>query len=110
VVRAMAWSDHCRWVFDAQMSTDLAEGDLELPVQDEPGDNLQRINGEVGAEHGLGGELAAWVADEDPADSYGGKPVWYHPAVPERSWMGRSCSPYQRTRRSVVHAVAGSAA
>ncbi len=53
---------------DAPVRTHLAEGHLELPAQDEPGDDLQGIGGEVGAKQSLGGELPPRVAHEHPTD------------------------------------------
>src|SRR5262249_57359610 len=56
---------------DAEMSAHFPEGDLELPAQREPADDLQRIGSEVSAQHGLGGELPQRVTDEDPANGNG---------------------------------------
>jgi hypothetical protein len=36
--------------------------------------------------------------------------VWCHTAVPERSWIGRLRSPYQRARGLFIHGVARSLA
>ena len=53
------------------MRADFANRHLQLPAQDEPGDDLQRIGVEVGAEQGLRRECAARGADEHPADGDG---------------------------------------
>jgi hypothetical protein len=79
-----------------EMGAHLAERHLELPAQQEPGDDLERISGDIGAKDGLHGEFAPRVTDEDPRMGTGGKPVWYQTAVALKSWMGRSRSPYQR--------------
>src|ERR687894_2028044 len=50
VVRAIALSDHCRWVSTPRWSRTSAEGDLQLPSPEEPADDLQRLLRGVGAE------------------------------------------------------------
>src|SRR5215210_3635580 len=50
VVRAIALSDHWRWVSTPRWSRHFPEGDFHLPALDEPGEDLQRIASEVGAE------------------------------------------------------------
>ena len=64
----------------AEVGADLVERDFRLPAQHEPRDDLLRGRSEVGAEQGLGGEHAAGVADEDPANGHGGLAA----VVPER--------------------------
>ena len=64
---------------DAKVGADRAEGDLQLPAQDEPGDDRERIRGEVGAQQGLCGERATRVADEHPANGDG----WQAGVVPD---------------------------
>src|SRR3954462_356786 len=46
---------------DAEVVTHVPEGDFHLPALDEPGQDLQRIAGEVGAEERLGVEAALGV-------------------------------------------------
>src|SRR4051795_12376731 len=59
---------------DAEVVTHVPEGDFHLPALDEPGQDLQRIAGEVGAEEGLWVEAALGVSEEHPADRHGGPP------------------------------------
>lgn len=70
-MRAIARSDHWRWVSTprwARTSRKVTSSCPSVQAQDEPGEDLQRIGSEVSAEHGLGGEPLYGVADEDPAD------------------------------------------
>src|SRR4051794_24766293 len=59
---------------DAEVVTHFPEGDFHLPALDEPGEDLQRIASEVGAEEGLWVEAALGVSEEHPADRHGGPP------------------------------------
>ena len=49
----------------------LIRGDLQLPTQDKPLQDLGRVCGWVSAEQGLGIEDALGVADQHPADGDG---------------------------------------
>ena len=71
VVRAMARSDHWRWVFHAQVGSDFLKGDLRLPTQHKPLQDLGRVCRRVGAEQGLRIEGTLGVADQHPADEDG---------------------------------------
>ncbi len=56
---------------DAEGRADLAQRHFALPAQDKPGDELQRIGGQIGAQQGGCGELVARIADEHPANRDG---------------------------------------
>ncbi len=58
----------------AEVGADLAKRHFELPAQDKPGDDLQRIGGKIGAQQGLRGEFVARIADEHPANRDGRQP------------------------------------
>src|SRR5919202_2029648 len=75
VVRAMALSDHCRWLeavlpTDAEVVAGLSESDFQLPSLREPAEDLQRVLREVGAEQGLRVEALAGIAQQHPADRH----------------------------------------
>src|SRR5690242_14939649 len=53
---------------DAEMATDLGEGDLGGPAADEPAQDIERIGGEIGAQEGLRAELIPAVAHQHVAD------------------------------------------
>ncbi len=53
---------------DAEMTTDLGEGDLDRPAPDEPAENVERIGREIGAQEGLRFEFAERIAHQDVAD------------------------------------------
>ena len=59
--------------FYSQVRAHFLEGDLQLPTQHEPVDDLDRIDTEVGAEQSLGLKLPEGVSDRDPAS--GGRPL-----------------------------------
>ena len=80
VVRAMARSDHWRCVSTPQMGSYLVEGDLQLPAQYKPFQDLGRVRRRVGTEQGLSGEGALGVSDQHPANEDGGLAG----AVPDR--------------------------
>jgi hypothetical protein len=82
--------------FDAEMGTVFLEGDLERPAGDEPLEDIDRSGAKIGAEEGLRRELAARIADQQPADRHGGKPLWYQTAVPVAISTRRLVRPYQR--------------
>ena len=54
----------------AQVGPHLLKGDLQLPAQDKPFQDLGRVRRRVGAEQGLGVEDALRVADQHPAQEY----------------------------------------
>ncbi len=43
---------------------------FELPTQDEPLDDLHRLDSQIGAQQRLGLELPFWVPDQDPTDRH----------------------------------------
>ena len=51
-----------------QMGAGLLEGDLDLPAQDEPADDLQGIPRGIGAQQGLRREASEGIAQQHPAD------------------------------------------
>src|SRR4051794_10601919 len=53
---------------DAEVTTDLGEGDLHAPAADEPAQDIERIGGEIGAQEGLRAELILAVAHQYVAD------------------------------------------
>src|SRR5690242_21824773 len=53
---------------DAEMATDLGEGDLGAPAASKPAQDIERIGGEIGAQEGLRAELALAVAHQHVAD------------------------------------------
>src|SRR4051812_42263851 len=55
---------------DAEVVTDLSEGDLQLPALREPAEDLQRLLRQVGAEQGLWIEAPAGIAQQHPADRH----------------------------------------
>ena len=79
VVRAIARSDHWRWVRDAQMGPDLLKGDLELPTQDKPLEDLGLVCRRVGTEQCLGIEGALGISYQHPANGH----RWLARAVPD---------------------------
>ena len=54
----------------AQMRPHLLEGDLQLPAQHKPFQDLRRVRRRIGAEQGLGSEFALWVPNQDPAQGH----------------------------------------
>src|SRR3954471_7837497 len=54
--------------FDAEVATDLGEGDLDAPAADEPAQDIERIGGEIGAQECLRAELILAVAHQHVAD------------------------------------------
>ena len=63
-----------------QMGSYLVEGDLQLPAQYKPFQDLGRVRRRVGTEQGLSGEGALGVSDQHPANEDGGLAG----AVPDR--------------------------
>src|SRR5918993_911799 len=57
------------------MRASLLEGDLDLPAQDEPTDDLQGIPRGISAQQRLGREPAKGIAQQDPADGHDGHPA-----------------------------------
>lgn len=53
--------------FHAQMRACLFEGNFELPVADESGQDLFRFGGFVSAEECLRDKFALWIAHQHPA-------------------------------------------
>src|SRR3954451_20714457 len=53
---------------DAEVATDLGEGDLHAPAADEPAQDIERIGGEIGAQEGLRTELILAVTHQHVAD------------------------------------------
>src|ERR1044071_883282 len=53
---------------DAEMATDLGEGDLGAPAASKPAQNIEWICGEIGAQEGLRAELILAVAHQHVAD------------------------------------------
>src|SRR4051812_28131324 len=51
-----------------QMGASLLEGNLDLPAQNEPADDLDRIALRVGAQQGLRREAAEGIAQQHPAE------------------------------------------
>jgi hypothetical protein len=49
--------------FHAQMGAHLMKGDFHPPAADEPGQDLERHQVEIGRQHGLGLETAQRIAD-----------------------------------------------
>src|SRR5215208_220788 len=54
--------------FDAEMATDLGEGDLGAPAANKPAQDVERIGREVGAQKRLRAELILAVAHQHVAD------------------------------------------
>src|SRR3954452_10826615 len=54
--------------FDAEMATDLGEGDLGAPAASKPAQDIERIGGEISAQEGLRAELILAVAHQHVAD------------------------------------------
>ena len=67
-----------------QMGSYLVEGDLQLPAQYKPFQDLGRVRRRVGTEQGLSGEGALGVSDQHPANEDGGLAG----AVPDRRLGG----------------------
>ena len=78
----------------AQMRPHLLEGDLQLPAQHKPFQDLRRIRRRIGAEQGLGSEFALGVPNQDPTQGY----RRLARAVPDRRLRGES----QRAGSAVV--------
>ena len=78
----MARSDHWRCLH-TQMGS-YREGDLQLPAQYKPFQDLGRVRRRVGTEQGLSGEGALGVSDQHPANEDGGLAG----AVPDRRLGG----------------------
>ncbi len=53
--------------FDAEMGAGILEGDLKLPVGDEPSEDIDGSGVEIGTEEGLRLESAKWIADPSGA-------------------------------------------
>src|SRR5215211_3330468 len=53
---------------DAEVATDLGEGDLGTPAANEPAQDIERIGCEIGAQEGLRTELILAVAHQHVAD------------------------------------------
>ena len=78
VVRAMARSGHWRWGLQAQVGPHflkepapyLIRGDLQLPAQDKPFQDLGRVLRRVGAEQGLQVEGTLGASDKNPANEH----------------------------------------
>jgi len=85
--------------FDAEMSAGFLEGDFDLPTADEPGKDVARTGVKIGCQKGLRLELASGIADQEPADRYGGTPPRYHNATPLVISTMRLVWPYQRPTR-----------
>ena len=68
----------------AQVGPRLPEGDLQLPAQHKPLQDLGRVRRRVGTEQGLRGEDALGVSDQHPANEHGGLAR----AVPDRCLGG----------------------
>src|SRR5215210_2640025 len=54
--------------FDAEVATDLGEGDLHAPAANEPAQDIERIGCEIGAQEGLRAKLILAVAHQHIAD------------------------------------------
>ena len=65
VIRPLALGLH------AQMRSHFLEGDLQLPAQHKPFQNLRRFHGQVSAQQSLCGEFALGVPNQDPAQGHG---------------------------------------
>ncbi len=58
--------------FDPEVTPDLAEGDLDRPATDKPGEHVGRIDVGVHGEQGPGLEAAGRITDERPAQRHDG--------------------------------------
>ena len=58
-----------------EMIPDFMKSDFQLPAHHEPFQDLFGIGRQVGAQQGLGFELAFWVPDQDPTDGQGRQPL-----------------------------------
>ena len=56
--------------FNAQMGSSFLEGDLQLPTQDKPFQDLGRVSRRVGGQQSLGIEGTFGVSDQHPADGH----------------------------------------
>ena len=70
VVRAIALSDHCCWVFHTQMGTHFGERDLHLPARDKPLHDLLGARLRVGTQQRLGGQRLSGITNQHPMDRY----------------------------------------
>ena len=68
----------------AQVGPHLLEGDLMLPAQYKPFQDLRRVRRRVGTEQGLRGEDALGISNQHPANEHGGLAR----AVPDRCLGG----------------------
>jgi hypothetical protein len=59
--------------FNAEMGAAFLERDLKLPPRDESLEDIDRSGAEIGAEEGLWRELAARIADQQPANGHRGQ-------------------------------------
>ena len=58
---------------NAQVRSRFFQGDLQLPTQHEPLDDLRRGGGQCGAAQSLRGELAQRITEQDPAQGDDGQ-------------------------------------
>jgi hypothetical protein len=79
VVRAMARSDHWRWV--SRPGMDFFECDLDLPALNKPSHYLLRLDLLLGTKVRLRREPAGWVAYENPAQRH----YWCADVIPDCS-------------------------
>ena len=75
----------------------LIRGDLQLPAQDKPFQDLGRVRRWVGAQQGLGGEGALGIAVSTQRMRTGGLPERYQTAVYDVSSTVRVVPSYQAT-------------
>src|SRR4051794_34587502 len=54
--------------FDAEVATDLGEGNLHAPAASKPAQDIERIGREIGAQEGLRAELILAIAHQHVAD------------------------------------------
>ena len=70
--------------FHSQMRPHLLEGDLQLPAQHKPFQDLCRSHCRVGTEQRLGVEFAFGVSNQYPTNGHG----WFAGVIPERRLRG----------------------
>ena len=93
---------------DAQMSARFGERDLDLPPADVQGDDVSRLDGDVGAEEGLWITPGVGVTNQDPSDRQHRVPGLYHKATPDVISSALPLTwPYQAETAILVQRVAG---
>src|SRR4051795_9344763 len=69
---------------DAEVVTDLSEGDLQLPALREPAEDLQRLLRQVGAEKACGSKRRLGSRSSTQRIGTTGRPAWRQTAVSEQ--------------------------